>query len=210
MLRQRFACSCIQPLLLILLGSSVFNLVTLATETAAAAMDQNIPSCPGSAGRFSIAGSASVNRLVRAWAEAYPCPTEITVEDATSSTGAARVCGVRRDAAVVDVSSMTRPMNQLEAKTTDRWRFDCEMSTRSTVQVREYCFNFIFLSRSRTHYAEFVLFLSITLLASTSYFRLPLVSKELPSPPQALVLPLIALRSWVVCRSNNCVGCSAT
>ena len=142
MLRQRFACSCIQPLLLMLLGSYVFSQVAFAAEeavTAAAAIDQNIPSCQGSGGRFSLAGSASVNRLVRAWAEAYPCPTEITVEDATSSTGAARVCGVRRNAAVVDVSSMTRPMNQLEAKTTDRWRFDCEMSTRSTVQVRDGC-----------------------------------------------------------------------
>ena len=148
-----------------LLGTSLLNQVAFATEeaitAAAAAIDKNIPSCQGSGGRFSLAGSASVNRLVRAWAEAYPCPTEITVEDATSSTGAARVCGVRRNAAVVDVSSMTRPMNQLEAKTTDRWRFDCEMSTRSTVQVREcYCFfNFIFFSRSTSHYPELLLFL---------------------------------------------------
>ena len=165
MLRQRFACSCIQPLLLMLLGTSLLNQVAFATEeaitAAAAAIDKNIPSCQGSGGRFSLAGSASVNRLVRAWAEAYPCPTEITVEDATSSTGAARVCGVRRNAAVVDVSSMTRPMNQLEAKTTDRWRFDCEMSTRSTVQVREcyYFFSFIFFSRSTSHYPELLFFL---------------------------------------------------
>ena len=126
-------------LLLLVLPSTVFNLIALATEATAAATGNNGPtSCDAGSG-FTIAGSTSVNRLLRAWAEAYPCPTEITVEDSTSATGAAQVCGVRRDAPAVDVSSTTRSLNQLEAKSTDSWRFACEMSTRSTVQVRMNC-----------------------------------------------------------------------
>lgn len=135
MLRQRLTCSCIPYLLLLVLPSTVFNLMALATEATAAATENNSPPC-GAGNGLTIAGSASVNRLLRAWAEAYPCPTEITLEDATSATGAAQVCGVRRGAPAVDVSSTTRSLNQLEARSTDSWRFDCEMSTRSTVQVR--------------------------------------------------------------------------
>lgn len=99
-------------------------------------------------GDFRIAGSDSANHLLRAWASAYSekcqknnatvaAPT-ITIEDTTSSTGAAQVCGVRKDATVVDVSSMTRSMNQLEAKQLDNgegWQFACERSIRGTVQV---------------------------------------------------------------------------
>jgi len=90
-------------------------------------------------GDFSMAGSASVNRLARTWAAGYraSCDTAvITIDDSTSSTGAARVCGVRRDESPVDVATLTRPMNQLEAVTVDEWRFECERSTRSTLQVR--------------------------------------------------------------------------
>jgi ABC-type phosphate transport system substrate-binding protein len=89
-------------------------------------------------GDFSIVGSASTNRLARIWEASYKrqCPeTIISFEDATSSTGAARVCGVRRDAAAVDVASMTRGMNRLEATTKNGWKFDCQLSTRKTVQV---------------------------------------------------------------------------
>ena len=135
MLRQRLRFSSLQSLLLLASYSTVFNLKALATEATAAATGNTGPSCGAESG-FTVAGAVGVNRLLRAWAAAYPCSTEITVEDATSASGAAQVCGVRRDAPVVDVSSTTRSLNQLEAKSVDSWRFDCEMSTRSTVQVR--------------------------------------------------------------------------
>jgi ABC-type phosphate transport system substrate-binding protein len=109
-----------------------FPLLLLSLAVAAEAVD-----CGGS---FSIAGSASVNRLARTWAKGYTEGCEggdvrISIEDDSSSTGSARVCGVRRDALPVDVATMTRPMNRLEAWTEDGWRFDCERSTRSTLQV---------------------------------------------------------------------------
>jgi hypothetical protein len=93
---------------------------------------------------FSIAGSVSTNRLARIWETSYrqqqrggDCPEQAiaAIDDATSSTGAARVCGVRRDATAVDVAAMTRPMNRLEATTTDGWQYSCQLSVRKTVQV---------------------------------------------------------------------------
>ena len=92
-------------------------------------------------GDFSMAGAASVNRLAKTWLLGYRASCdgamEISIDDSTSSTGAARVCGVRRDASPVDVATLTRPMNRLEAATVDEWRFDCERSTRSTLQVSD-------------------------------------------------------------------------
>jgi hypothetical protein len=94
-------------------------------------------------GVFSIAGSVSTNRLARIWETSYrqqqggDCPEQAiaAIDDATSSTGAARVCGVRRDASAVDVAAMTRRMNRLEAITTNGWKYSCQLSVRKTVQV---------------------------------------------------------------------------
>jgi hypothetical protein len=95
-------------------------------------------------GVFSIAGSVSTNRLARIWEASYrlqqrggDCPEQAitAIDDATSSTGAARVCGVRRDASAVDVATMTRPMNRVEATTTNGWKYSCQLSVRKTIQV---------------------------------------------------------------------------
>jgi hypothetical protein len=97
-------------------------------------------------GVFSIAGSVSTNRLARIWEASYrqlqqggDCTEQAiaTIDDATSSTGVARVCGVRRDASAVDVAAMTRRMNRLEAITTNGWKYSCQLSVRNTVQVSE-------------------------------------------------------------------------
>lgn len=89
-------------------------------------------------GSFSISGSASTNRLARKWAESYQrnCPgISITVQDTSSSTGVAQVCGVRRDAPAVDVATTNREMNRLEALSSNGWQHQCQFSTRKTVQV---------------------------------------------------------------------------
>lgn len=92
---------------------------------------------------FSVAGSPLANQLLRVWAEGYaaasvdranPAPL-ITLHDSSSSSGAARVCGVRRREDPVDVAAMTRSMNQLEASTDNGWEYNCLLSTRHTVQV---------------------------------------------------------------------------
>lgn len=93
-------------------------------------------------GDLVVAGASSANRLVRTWLLGYNtlCPTaRVTIDDSSSSTGAARVCGVRRKATAVDIGSMRRPMNRLEASSNDGWRFQCERSTRSTIQVSTMC-----------------------------------------------------------------------
>lgn len=96
-----------------------------------------LPASPCGDG-FSISGSVAANRLARKWAQSYQtnCPeATITIQDTTSSTGVAQVCGIRRDAPVVDVASTNRVMNRLEASSTNGWQHQCQLSTRKTVQV---------------------------------------------------------------------------
>lgn len=97
-------------------------------------------------GYASITGSPSVNQLLRVWRKRFvdstPCfeaPT-IAIDDSSSSTGAARVCGVRRGEDPVDVAAMLRPMNQLEASTNNGWSYNCTLSTRRTIEVSLFLF----------------------------------------------------------------------
>lgn len=122
-----------------------------STTTMASSSSSTSPAA-ACGGGFTIAGSVSTDRLARLWAATYQqqhlqlvmsggdCSAAegaatIVIDDSTSSTGADRVCGVRRDASAVDVAAMSRSMNRLEATTTNGWKFNCQLSVRKTVQV---------------------------------------------------------------------------
>ena len=93
-----------------------------------------------------------MGRLADAWKTGYLAEkcggegknsqTAITIDSGGSSTGAARVCGTRASELPVDVGGMTRSFNDQEVSTEDGWRFTCNRSTRSAIQVSQFFFFF--------------------------------------------------------------------
>ncbi|KAG7358839.1 phosphate binding protein [Nitzschia inconspicua] len=94
--------------------------------------------CPRAIGDVSFAGASTLERLTKAWATSWGCPSvNVAIESGGSSEGIATVCGTSSQSKTnsADIAGVTRLPFRSEAGSDDGYNYNCERSPRNLIGI---------------------------------------------------------------------------